>query len=194
MYCCRTLLVTHVVKVHVFRAYTWIWDEIKTLTGTCPSRHSKSRTRDGGRRRALGCFDKPKQRQFLVTRDSRKTSTVSTNFKFKRTRSTESSASPLGGFAAACRAHVSARVTRQHPRLLPPPHLHLHETSGLLGVVRITHDARREGSGVIARGGGLSTPAIDLASLFTFQLQVASTAWNAHDCVPNSQACRASQN
>jgi hypothetical protein len=44
------------------------------------------------------------------------------------------------------------------------------------GVAGVTHDARRGDSGVAVRGGDLSTPAIALASLFTFLLQAASTA------------------
>jgi hypothetical protein len=43
----------YVVKIHILRTYIWVWDEIKTLTGACLARHIKSRTRDGGRRRAV---------------------------------------------------------------------------------------------------------------------------------------------
>jgi hypothetical protein len=44
---------SHAVKIQIFRTCIWIWDEIQALTGTSIARQSKSRTRDGGRRRAV---------------------------------------------------------------------------------------------------------------------------------------------
>jgi hypothetical protein len=50
-----------------------------------------------------------------MARMSRGTCTVFTSGKSKPTTSTESGASPLGGFAAAWRAHVSAQVAPPTP-------------------------------------------------------------------------------
>jgi hypothetical protein len=133
----------------------------------------------------------------LVIRKLRGTCTVCTSFKYKPTKSTESSASPLRGFAAAWRAQVSARVAPPTP-LTPsaPATSTVASDFGVGGLLEsLVNDARRGRSGVSVRGGGLSTPrhCPRFALHFPTPSCVLSSS-RLKDASFRSEGCRASQN